>query len=59
MSKEIFNYIKKEYGKNVLAKVQSDEHKTVVSKLLKSAESQGDNIEHAGNKIIAMLRMNP
>jgi len=59
MSKEIFNYIEKQYGKKVLNKVQSNDNKSVVSKLLESATKQGDNTEHAGNKIIAMLRLNP
>jgi len=56
---DIFTYIRNQYGKNVLKTVQSDKNKSVVSKLLESAANQHDDVEHAANKIIAMLRLNP
>lgn len=56
---DIFSYIRNQYSKNVLKTVQSDKHKSVVSKLLESASRQNDDVEHAANKIIAMLRLNP
>lgn len=58
-AKKIYSYIGSEYGKKVLKNVQSAEHKSVVEKILTSSEKQEDTIQHAGNKIIAMLRLNP
>lgn len=55
----VFDYIRNEYGKNILKIVQSDKNQSVVSRVLRSAENQNDNIEHAANKLIAMLRINP
>lgn len=56
---QIFDYIRNQYGKVVLKNVQSDQNKSVVSKLIDSSSKQNDTVEHASNKIIAMLRMNP
>ena len=58
-SGKIFDYIRNQYGKNVLKMVQSDKNKSVVSKLVELAARQHDDVEHAANKIIAMLRLNP
>lgn len=55
---KIFDYIRNQYGKNVLSMIKSDANKTKVSKLIESASNQNDEIAHAANKIIAMLRMN-
>lgn len=56
---QIFNYIRNEYGGSVLKKVQLKKNETVTSKLLESSSRQNDDVEHAANKIIAMLRLNP
>lgn len=56
---KIFSYILNQYGKNSLNAVQSVSNKTVVDKLLESSKKQNDTIEHAANKVVAMLRMNP
>ncbi len=58
-TEKVFQYIVTQYGKNTLSKIKSDNHKILVNKLLESALNQNDTIEHASNKIIAMLRMNP
>ena len=56
---QIFQYIVNQYGKNTLNKVKADKHKALLNKLIDSASHQNDTVEHAANKIIAMLRMNP
>lgn len=58
-SDKIFNYIKKQYGSNVLTKVQSQKNKQTVTKLLQFSEQNVESVEHTANKIIAMLRLNP
>jgi hypothetical protein len=55
----IFDYIFNQYGKNVLNAVKSDKNKSIVTKLLESSNRQNDEIAHAANKIVAMLRVNP
>lgn len=57
-SDRVFDYIRNEYGELVFQKVNSTNNRSVVSKLLSSSERQNDDIEHAGNKIVAMLRAN-
>ena len=56
---DIYQYILNQYGKTMLSKIQASKHKTVVSKLIESACNQNDSIEHAANKIVAMLRIHP
>lgn len=58
-SDQVFTYIMSEYGKQTLKNVQTDKNKSVVIKVLNSSSRQNDTVEHTGNKIIAMLRMNP
>lgn len=56
---KIFRYILNHYGNQTLSKVRSEQNKSVVTKVVQSACNQNDTIEHAANKVIAMLRMNP
>jgi hypothetical protein len=56
---DIYQHILNQYGKTMLSRIQASKHKTLVSKLIDSASNQNDTVEHAANKIIAMLRMNP
>jgi hypothetical protein len=58
-AEKIFSYIHKQYGKNSLNTVQSASNKIAVDKLIESSKKQNDTVEHAANKIVAMLRMNP
>lgn len=58
-SDRVFGFIEKEYGQNVVKNVRLDRHKSVVNRLISSSSQKNDSIEHTGNKIIAMLRMNP
>lgn len=56
---QIFQYIVNQYGKNALNTVKADKNKALLTKLIDSASNQNDTVEHAANKIIAILRMNP
>jgi hypothetical protein len=58
-AKEIFQYINDQYGKAIVKNIQSDKHKTTVNKLVESSHRDNNNVAHAANKIVAMLRMNP
>lgn len=58
-TKEIFEYIGDQYGKAIVKNLQSDKNKTTVTRLVESSHRQNNNVAHAANKIIAMLRMNP
>ena len=57
-SSQVFNYIRNEYGSAILKKVQLKKNQNVVSKVLESSVRQEDTVDHAGNKVIAMLRLN-
>lgn len=56
---KVFAFILNEYGKDILDKIRSETNKSIVSKITRSSLNQNDTVEHTGNKIIAMLRMNP
>jgi hypothetical protein len=58
-TKEIFEYISNQYGKTIVKNIQSDKHKITVNRLVESSHRDNDNVSHAANKIVAMLRMNP
>jgi hypothetical protein len=58
-AKQVFSYIDNQYGNSVLKQVQSDTNKTTVARLLGSSINQKDTVDHAANKVIAMLRINP
>ena len=56
---QVFEYIKIQYGKNILKTVQINNNKSVVDKIVTSSIRQEQSVEHTANKIIAMLRVNP
>lgn len=58
-NKSVFSFIGNEYGKNVLRKVQSKKNSEVVDRILSDSFSKDYETERTGNKIIAMLRLNP
>jgi hypothetical protein len=55
----VFGFIAKQYNTKTLKKVQIKENKNIVSKILQDSLSNSYTIEKTGNKIIAMLRLNP
>jgi Cu2+-containing amine oxidase len=58
-SQQVFSYINRQYGQNILSKVQSANNQHIVNKLLDVSVNQKDTVDHAANKVIAMLRINP
>jgi hypothetical protein len=58
-SDSVFNYINIQYGKNTLIAVKSEKNRSTVDRLIESSSSQDNDVSHAANKIIAMLRINP
>lgn len=56
---QIFQYILNRYGTQTLSKIQSEKNKSIVTKVVQSSCNQNDSVEHAANKVVAMLRMNP
>lgn len=55
----ILKYISKVYGQSVENSVKSKKNEDVFQRIVVSSEKQNQTVEHAANKIIAMLRMNP
>lgn len=55
----VFGFIAEQYNTKTLKKVQIKENKNIVSKILQDSFSNSYTIEKTGNKIIAMLRLNP
>lgn len=58
-SNSVFDYINTQYGKDILSIVKSEKNKSVVNKLIESSIRQDNDVVHAANKIVAMLRVNP
>lgn len=55
----VFVFIAKQYTTKTLKKVQLKDNKEVVSKILHDSLSKSYTVEKTGNKIVAMLRLNP
>lgn len=58
-SDSVFDYINTQYGKNTLTTVKSEKNRSTVDRLIESSSNQENDVAHAANKIIAMLRINP
>lgn len=58
-SNQVFDFVYRQYGKQMVENIKLDHNKNVVNKLIESASKRNDPVEHASNKIIAMLRLNP
>jgi hypothetical protein len=56
---QVFDFVYKQYGKQMVENIKLDRNKNTVNRLIESSSKRNDSIEHAGNKIIAMLRLNP
>ena len=56
---EVFAFIEKTYSKNLLRKVKNKDNSNTVDKILSDSLSKEYSVEKTGNKIIAMLRLNP
>ena len=56
---EVFAFIENTYGKNIIKKVKQENNNDVVDKILADSLSKDYSSDRTGNKIIAMLRLNP
>ena len=58
-TKSVFSFIENTYGSDMLTAVNTRTNKIVVDRVLKDSAKRGYTDEKTGNKIIAMLRLNP
>ena len=56
---EVFVFIETTYNKGLIRKVKSKKNKEVVVRLIASSFKNDYAVDRTGNKIIAMLRLNP
>lgn len=55
----VFSFIENTYGSDLLEKVKSTSNQSVVDRIITSSMNNDYTDERTGNKIIAMLRLNP
>lgn len=56
---QVFSFIENTYGGDLLEKVKAKNNQVVVDRIMTSSMNDNYTDEHTGNKIIAMLRLNP
>ena len=56
---EVFAFIEQTYGKAVIRKVKQKNNNDVVDRILSDSLAKEYSFDKTGNKIIAMLRLNP
>lgn len=55
----VFAFIEETYGKSIARKVKQKNNNEIVDRILEDSRGKDYSIEKTGNKIIAMLRVNP
>lgn len=55
----VFAFIEQTYGSVLIRKVKNKKNSNTVNRILKDCENSHYSAEKTGNKIIAMLRINP
>jgi len=55
----VFAFIENIYGKVIAKKVKQKQNNGVVDRILEDSRSKDYSVEKTGNKIVAMLRVNP
>lgn len=55
----VFAFIEETYGKTISRKVKNKNNNEIVDRILEDSRSKNYSIEKTGNKLIAMLRVNP
>ena len=55
----VFAFIENTYGKSIARKVKQKNNSDVVDRILEDSRSKDYSVEKTGNKIIAMLKVNP
>ena len=56
---EVFVFIETTYNKGLIKKIKSNKNKEIVDRLMSSSFKNDYAVDRTGNKIIAMLRLNP
>lgn len=56
---QVFAFIENTYGKGVVKKVKLKKNNDIVYKILSDSQTNSYSIEKTGNKLIAMLKVNP
>ena len=56
---EVFAFIENTYGKSVIKKIKLKKNEVVVDRILSDSLSREYDVEKTGNKLIAILRLNP
>ena len=56
---QVFAFIENTYGKGVIKKVKLKKHNEVIDRLIADALSREYDEVRTGNKIVAMLKVNP
>ena len=56
---QVFTFIENTYGGDLLKRVKASSNDSVVNRIMTSSMKNDYTIDRTGNKIIAMLRLNP
>ena len=56
---QVFAFIENTYGKGILKKVKLKKNNDIVDRILSDSLSKEYDSERTGNKLVAMLRLNP
>jgi len=56
---QVFAFIENTYGKGVIKKVKLKKNNDIVDRILSDSLSKEYDSERTGNKLVAMLRLNP
>lgn len=56
---DVLNFVEKKYGQKTVKKINLKKNSVVVNRILTDSQNKSYSAEKTGNKIIAMLRINP
>lgn len=56
---QVFAFIENTYGKGIIKKVKLKKNNDIVDRILSDSLSKEYDSERTGNKLVAMLRLNP
>jgi hypothetical protein len=56
---QVFAFIENTYGKGIIKKVKLKKNGDIVDRILSDSLSKEYDSERTGNKLVAMLRLNP
>tara|TARA_B100002019_G_scaffold126423_1_gene108876 strand:+ start:4506 stop:4709 length:204 start_codon:yes stop_codon:yes gene_type:complete len=56
---DVLDFVEKKYGEKTVKKINLKKNSVVVNRILEDSQSKSYSAEKTGNKIIAMLRINP